>query len=73
VVLCANIGGKPYVAISISDNVVDARNLDAAGIIKEHIAPLIRGGGGGQKNFATAGGTDAGRLDQVIKKVRSLL
>ena len=47
--------------------------LDAGKIIKEHVAPLIKGGGGGQKTLATAGGQDAGSLDKVIEKVRSLL
>ncbi len=72
-VLCANIDGKPFVAVGISDTVVVAKNLDAGKIIKEHIAPLIKGGGGGQKNLATAGGTDVGNLKGVIEKVRSLL
>ena len=72
-VLCANIGGKPFVAIGISDTVAAAKNLDAGKIIKEHIAPLIKGGGGGQKTLATAGGQDAGSLQQVIEKVKSLL
>jgi alanyl-tRNA synthetase len=72
-VLCANIGGKPFVAIGISDTVATARNLDAGKIIKEHIAPLIKGGGGGQKTLATAGGQEAGNLTRVIEKVRGLL
>ena len=72
-VLCANIGGKPFVAVGISDTVVAAKNLDAGKIIKEHIAPLIKGGGGGQKNLATAGGQEAGNLQQVIEKVKGLL
>jgi len=72
-VLCANIDGKPFVAVGISDTVVAARNLDAGKIIKEHIAPLIRGGGGGQKNLATAGGQDVSNLRAVIEKVKSLL
>lgn len=72
-VLCANIGGKPSVAIGIADTVVAAKGLDAGKIIKEHIAPLIKGGGGGQKNLATAGGQDASNLQQVIEKVKSLL
>jgi len=72
-VLCANIDGKPFVAIGISDTVVAAKNLDAGKIIKEHVAPLIKGGGGGQKNLATAGGQDISNLKSVIDKVRSLL
>ncbi|RYG48242.1 MAG: alanine--tRNA ligase, partial [Chitinophagaceae bacterium] len=72
-VLCANIGGKPAVAIGISDTVVAAKNLDASKIIKEIVAPLIKGGGGGQKNLATAGGQDAADLEEVISRVRNLL
>lgn len=72
-VLCANIDGKPFVAVGISDSVVAAKGLDAGKIIKEHIAPLIKGGGGGQKTLATAGGQDISNLQQVIEKVKSLL
>ena len=73
VVLCANIDGKAYVAIGISDTVVAAKNLDAGKIIKEHVSGLIKGGGGGQKNLATAGGQDISNLKEVIEKVKSLL
>jgi alanyl-tRNA synthetase len=73
VVLCANIGGKPFVAVSIADNVAAAKNLDAGKVIKEHIAPLIKGGGGGQKTLATAGGQDASNLQLVIERVKALL
>jgi alanyl-tRNA synthetase len=72
-VVCANIGGKPFVAIGISDTVVAARQLDAGKIIKEVVAPLIKGGGGGQKNLATAGGQDASRLGEVIEQVKKLI
>jgi alanyl-tRNA synthetase len=72
-ILCVNIGGKPFVAVSISETVTVAKNLDAGKIIKEQIAPLIKGGGGGQKTLATAGGQDATNLKQVIEAVRKLL
>ncbi len=72
-ILCANIDGKPFVAVGMSETVAVAKNLDAGKIIKEHIAPLIKGGGGGQKTLATAGGQDAGNLQQVIEKVKGLL
>ncbi|HRO42037.1 MAG TPA: alanine--tRNA ligase [Flavipsychrobacter sp.] len=73
IVLCANIGGKPFVAVGIDEKVVAAKGLDANKIIKEQIAPLIKGGGGGQKTLATAGGQEAGNLKQVIDAVRDLL
>ncbi len=72
-VLCVNIDGKPFVAVGISETVVAAKNLDAGKIIKEHVAPLIKGGGGGQKTLATAGGSDITNMKQVIEKVKSLL
>ena len=72
-VLCSNIDGKAYVAIGISEKVVAARKLDAGKIIKEAVAPLIKGGGGGQKTLATAGGQDVGSLPEVIAKVKALL
>ncbi|MCX6318387.1 MAG: alanine--tRNA ligase [Bacteroidetes bacterium] len=73
VVLCVNLGGKPFVAVGLSETVVKAKNLDAGKIIKETVAPLIKGGGGGQKTLATAGGQDAGKLKEVIEAVRKML
>jgi alanyl-tRNA synthetase len=72
-VVCANIGGKPFVAVGISDSVVAARQLDAGKIIKEIVAPRIKGGGGGQKTLATAGGQDASALRSVIDAVKQIL
>lgn len=73
IVLCANIDGKPFVAVSLADNVAAAKSLDAIRIIKEQVAPLIKGGGGGQKTLATAGGQDASNLERVIETVKGLL
>ncbi len=73
VVLTANIAGKANVAVMLEELIAQDRGLDAGKIIKEHISPLIKGGGGGQKTLATAGGQDASNLKQVIDKVKSLL
>jgi len=73
VVLGANIGGKPFVAVGVADTVVAAKGLDAGKIIKEQVAPLIKGGGGGQKTLATAGGQDVGGLQKVIDTIKGLL
>ena len=51
--------GKVNVLVALSDDLVKAGQYDANKIIKEKIAPLINGGGGGQKFLATASGTDA--------------
>ncbi|HRH47981.1 MAG TPA: alanine--tRNA ligase [Panacibacter sp.] len=73
VVLAANIDGKASVAVLLDAAVATSKNLDAPKLIKEHIAPLIKGGGGGQKTLATAGGQDASNLQLVINKVKDLL
>ncbi len=73
VVLAANVDGKAQVAVLIDEQLSAAKNLEAPKIIKEHIAGLIKGGGGGQKTLATAGGQDASNLQQVIEKIRSLI
>ena len=73
IILAANIDGKPNVAVMLDEAVAASKNWEAPKIIKDHIAQLIKGGGGGQKTLATAGGQDASHLSEVIKKVKSLL
>lgn len=73
VVLAADVNGKASIALMIADSLVNARGWDAPKIIKEQIAPLIKGGGGGQKSFATAGGQETGKLQEVIEKVKGLV
>ena len=73
IILVANIGGKAAVCILLSDNVSAEKNLEAPKMIKEIITPLIKGGGGGQKTLATAGGQDASNLQEVIAQIRNLL
>lgn len=73
VVLAANIEGKAQVAILIDDDTVAQQQLDAAQMIKQTVAPLIKGGGGGAKTLATAGGQNPSNLQQVIDAIRQLL
>jgi alanyl-tRNA synthetase len=67
--LTANIGGKAHVAISVNEE----SKMDAAKLIRETIAPLIKGGGGGQKILATAGGQDVSKLGEIPGILQSLL
>src|SRR5436853_5794075 len=55
IVLASNIEGKAQVAVAIDEEISSSKNLDASKMIREQIAPLIKGGGGGQKTLATAG------------------
>ena len=73
VVLTAESGGKANIALSISENLVTSKNWQAPTIIKEKIAPLIKGGGGGQKTLATAGGQDATQLDKVLDIIKNMI
>lgn len=71
-VLAADVAGKPQITVMFSDNLVEEKNLNAAEVVKE-LAKEIKGGGGGQKFYATAGGKDMDGLDRVITKAKSLI
>ncbi len=60
-------GGKCGLSIIISDNLVKERDLNAGQIIRE-AAKAIKGGGGGQPFFATAGGKNPAGLQEAIDK-----
>ncbi len=72
VVLCANINSKASVAVSLAESLI-SKGFDANKIIKETVTPLIKGGGGGNKISATAGGQDNSNFSQIIEKIKSLL
>ena len=72
-VLVASVDGKTHVAIGVAEELVKSHQLDAGKIIKEHVAPLIKGGGGGQKTLATAGGQDSSRIQDIFQVVKKLL
>jgi len=71
-VLAANVGGKPQITIVISDSLTNDRKLNAGEIVRK-LATEIKGGGGGQPFYATAGGKDLEGLDKVIVKARELV
>lgn len=73
VVLTTVVDDKAQVLVMVDEALVTSKNLDASKLIKEQIAPLIKGGGGGQKTMATAGGQDVSQLNEVIDKIKGLL
>jgi alanyl-tRNA synthetase len=73
VVLAANVGGKPAVAVGLSDNLVTEKGLDAVALIKTHVAGHIKGGGGGQKSLASAGGQEVSGLEAAIAAIKNAL
>ena len=73
IVLASAIDSKASVVLVFDDGITQQKNLDASIIIKQKIAPIISGGGGGQKTLATAGGQNASDLSKVIEAVKTLL
>jgi len=66
-ILLANVqGGKPTIAVALSDSLVNERKWSAGSLVKEW-SKEIKGGGGGQAFFATAGGTDASGISKVFE------
>ncbi len=66
-VLGANFNGKPSLTVMISDNLIKEQNLNAAQIVRE-AAKEIKGGGGGQTFYATAGGKNPDGMENAIAK-----
>ena len=62
---------KPLISLMISDDLVKNNNWNAGKIIRE-LAKEIKGGGGGQTFFATAGGSDVTGLKLVENKAKEL-
>ncbi|WP_053405704.1 alanine--tRNA ligase [Persicobacter sp. CCB-QB2] len=71
-VLAADVAGKPQVAVVVSENLIEAKELHAGKLVKE-LAKEIKGGGGGQPFFATAGGKDINGLDAVVAKASEII
>lgn len=63
---------KPQLTIRISDELVQSKGLNAGNLIRE-LAKEIKGGGGGQAFFATAGGSEVSGLDAALAKAKELV
>jgi alanyl-tRNA synthetase len=71
-VLGVEIDGKPGITVMIAENLVKEKNLNAGAVVRE-LAKEIKGGGGGQPFFATAGGSDASGLSKALEKARGFV
>ncbi|WP_020534765.1 alanine--tRNA ligase [Lewinella cohaerens] len=72
VLLASENEGKPLLTLIINQELATAKDLNAGKIIRE-LAREIKGGGGGQAHFATAGGKDAEGLDRAVAKVGEMV
>lgn len=66
-ILLANVqGGKPTISLALADALVNEKKWNAGQLVKEW-AKAIKGGGGGQPFFATAGGSDESGIGAVLE------
>jgi len=65
-VLGAENNGKATLSCYISKDLVESRGLHAGQIVRE-LCKFIKGGGGGQPFFATAGGKDPSGIPQALE------
>ncbi len=73
IVFGAEVNGKPQLMVTISRNLTENRSALHAGNMVRELAKEIKGGGGGQPFFATAGGKDINGLDGAIAKAKELI
>ena len=69
--IAAEINYKPMLTVMLSDNLVQD-GLNANEVIRK-MAAAIKGGGGGQPFYATAGGKDLSGLDEALKIGEALI
>lgn len=62
--------GKALLTLAISKDLTDNQGLHAGNLVRE-LATNIKGGGGGQPFFATAGGKDPSGLDAAFAAARA--
>lgn len=72
IVLGAEINNKAQLSIIMSDDLAESGRFHAGNMVRT-LAKEIKGGGGGQPFFATAGGKDASGLPRALSKVSELL
>jgi alanyl-tRNA synthetase len=73
IALAANVEGKAAVVLLFDEVKAAEKGLDAGKMVKTQLSGLIKGGGGGQKTLATAGGQDVSALHQVIEAVKAAI
>ncbi|MEM9992034.1 MAG: alanine--tRNA ligase, partial [Bacteroidota bacterium] len=72
IIFGAVINGKPQLMVTISEVLTKEKDLHAGNIVRE-LAKHIKGGGGGQAFFATAGGKDTSGLEAAIDAARQIV
>ncbi|MCK4569867.1 MAG: alanine--tRNA ligase [Bacteroidales bacterium] len=64
--------GKAFLTVAIGEDAIKERKLNAGSLIQE-LAKEIKGGGGGQSHFATAGGENPSGIQAAFIKIKKLI
>ena len=72
VVLAMENKGKVNLTVGVSDALVRSGRYHAGDIIRK-ITPYVKGGGGGQPQFAMAGGKDVSGIPQALAAAKALI
>ncbi len=72
VVLANAAEGKAFLTIALGEDVISKKDLNAGTLVRE-LAKEIKGGGGGQAHFATAGGKDPAGIQAALDKIKTLV
>ena len=71
-ILGATNGDKAMITVAVSEILAQSKGLHAGNMVRE-LAQEIKGGGGGQAFFATAGGKDASGIPNALEKAKGYL
>ncbi len=71
VILASKINSRCQFYIKVPQDILD-KGIYANELIKE-IAPIIKGGGGGRKDSAQAGGKDSSKIKEAFEKIKQIL
>ena len=72
IIFGAEVKGKPQLMVVVNKALSEDGKYHAGNMIRE-LAKEIKGGGGGQPFFATAGGKEVSGLDAAIAKAKTLI
>ena len=72
IIFGAEVKGKPQLMVVVNKALSESGKYHAGNMIRE-LAKEIKGGGGGQPFFATAGGKEVSGLDAAIAKAKTLI
>jgi alanyl-tRNA synthetase len=64
--------GKVLLSVGLSEKLITEKGLHAGNMVKQ-MAQLVKGGGGGQDGFATAGGKDVDGIDAALNLAKDLV